>query len=153
MMLRNFIFGVALIASATGALGALIDDGPIPDIGRYLQGCWINAEDTLAEPIAAAGGAQLELCFTDGALDTTLIDAAGERHAGAAGSYAFRDAKIVLNVPADVTWIFGRPTVICDVGVKAYYHIGLLDCVGSGQGQTTLFFDDLLFVFPPRAAS
>jgi hypothetical protein len=153
MMHRSMILAAVLLVGTTSAQAARIDDGSIPDIGRYLQGCWVSDGDTLAAPIAAAGGAQLELCFTDGALGTTLIDSAGERHAAADGSYTFRDTKIVLNGPGDVAWVFGRPTVICDVGVKAYFHLGLLDCVGSGQGQPTLFFDDLLFVFPPKVAS
>jgi hypothetical protein len=152
-MLRPLVIIAALLAGTVSAPAARIDDGPIPDIGPYLKGCWINAEGTLAEQIAAADATQIELCFTDGALDTTLIDAAGERHAATSGAYTFRDAKIILTDTADPAWIFGRPTVICDVGVKAYYHLGLLDCVGSGQGQTTVFFDDLLFVFPPKAAS
>jgi hypothetical protein len=153
MMLRPLILSAVLLVGMAPAQAALIDNGPIPDIGRYLQGCWVSDEGTLTEQIAANDAAHVELCFTDGALDTTLIDAAGERHAGAPGSYIFRDTKIILTGTSDPAWVFGRPTVICDVGVKAYYHLGLLDCVGSGQGQTTVFFDDLLFVFPPRAAS
>jgi hypothetical protein len=152
-MQRALAVIAVLLASTASAPAARIDDGPIPDIGPYLQGCWINAEGTLAKQIAAADATRLELCFADGALDTTLIDSVGQRRAGTSGVYAFRDAKIILTGTADAAWIFGRPTVICDVGVKAYYHLGLLDCVGSGQGQTTVFFDDLLFVFPPKAAS
>lgn len=153
MMLRHLAFGVFLLAGATGANAARIDDGPIPDISRYLQGCWISAEGTLSAQIATESAVQLELCFADGALDTTLIDLAGERLASSEGAYTFRDTKIILTSIADPAWVFGRPTVICDVGVKAYFHLGLLGCVGSGQGQTTVFFDDLLFVFPPKGAS
>lgn len=153
MMLRPLILSAVLLGGVATVQAARIDDGPIPDVGPYLQGCWVSDEGTLAEQIAASEAEQVELCFTDGALDTTLIDAAGERLASAPASYTFRDTKIVLTGPADTVWVFGRPTVICDVGVKAYYHLGLLDCVGSGQGQTTVFYDDLLFVFPPKAAS
>jgi hypothetical protein len=153
MRARRLIVAAGMLLGGTTAQAARIDDGSIPDIGRYLQGCWINAEGTLAEQVATNGAAHLELCFTDGALDTSLVDAAGERLASTPASYTFRDTKIILTGSADSAWVFGRPIVICDVGVKAYYHLGLLDCVGSGQGQTNVFFDDLLFVFPTRAAS
>jgi hypothetical protein len=152
-MLRSLVLHAALLAAATGAQAARIDDGSIPDISRYLEGCWINAEGTLADQINATGAAHLELCFTDGTLDATLTDTDGAPLASTDASYVFRDAKIILTGTAEPAWVFGRPTVICDVGVKAYYHLGLLDCVGSGQGQATLFFDDLIFVFPTRAAS
>ena len=138
-----------LIAAATTAHAARIDDGPLPNIDRLIQGCWINADGTLS----AEESAQVELCFADGVVGTTLIDAAGARLAEAPGSYAFRNEKIVLTGPSDIAWAFGRATLICDIGVKPYVRLSLFDCVGSGQGEPVVFFDDLLFLAPPKAAS
>lgn len=152
MSRRLFALGMALMA--TTAQAARIDEGALPDIDRLLQGCWINAEGTLAGQIAAAeGAAQVELCFADGGVGATLLDAAGGRLASSLGSYAFRNQKIVLTGPIDVAWVFDRPTVICDVGVKPHVRLGLFGCVGSGPDQPVAFFDDLLFLAPPRAAT
>lgn len=149
-MLRTF--GAILLISVTAAHAARIDDGPLPNIDRQIQGCWINAEGTLAQQIAAAGDATtLELCFAEGTVDTALTDAAGERVGGARGVYSFRNEKIVLT--SDAGWIFGRSTLICDIGVKPYVRLGLFDCVGSGDGEPVVFFDDLLFLAPPKAAT
>jgi hypothetical protein len=141
---------IALIVLSTGAAqAARIDVGPLPDIGRLIQGCWVGAEGTLAAEIAAAEANQLEVCFADGVIDTALIDAAGGRIAGAPGAYSFRNEKLVLTGDAD--WVFGRATLICDVGVKPYVRLALFDCVGSGEGEAVMFYDDLLFL--PRAAT
>lgn len=149
----RFVFALALMLVATGARAERIDDGPLPNIDRLIQGCWINAEGTLTDEIAAAGSAQIELCFDHGVLGTTLIDTAGERVASAPGAYSFRNQKIVLTGPDEIAWAFGRPTIICDVGVKPYVRLGLFGCVGSGTDQPVALFGDLLFVAPPKAAT
>lgn len=130
----------AILLSTGAAQAARVDEGALPDIGPFIQGCWVNAEGILA----AEASLQVEICFTDGVLDTALIDAAGGRLAGAPGAYSFRNEKIVLT--GDTDWVFGRPMIICDIGVKPHVHLGLFGCVGSGEGETTEFFDDMLFV-------
>jgi hypothetical protein len=148
MMLRAL--GAILLMSITAAQAARIDDGPLPDIGRLIQGCWINDEGTLADEIAAAAATQLELCFADGVVDTALIDSAGTRVA-TPGAYSFRNEKIILT--SDAAWVFGRATLICDIGVKPYVRLALFDCVGSGHGEPTEFFDDLLFLAKKEAVT
>jgi hypothetical protein len=130
----------AVLLSAGAAQAARIDDGALPDIDRLIQGCWLDAEGALA----AEANRQVEICFADGVVETATIDAAGTRLAGASGAYSFRNAKIVLT--GDAGWVFGRATVICDIGVKPYVRLGLFGCVGSGKGETTAFFDDMLFL-------
>jgi hypothetical protein len=145
----RYALALAIIVLGTGAVqAARIDEGALPDIGRVLEGCWVNAEGALAEQIAAAGAIQAELCFADGALDTALIDAAGAR-VTASGRYSFRNEKIVLTSDAD--WVFGRTTLICDVGVKPYVRLALFECVGSGKDEPVIFYPDLLFM--PQAAT
>jgi hypothetical protein len=141
--MRSALALAAIVLGTSAVQAARIDVGPLPDIGRLLQGCWVSAEGTLAEQIAAAGAVQAELCFTDGVLDTALIDAAGMR-SPASGIYSFRNEKIVLVSDAD--WVFGRAMLICDVGVKPYVRLALFDCVGSGAGTPVRFYDDLLFL-------
>ena len=134
------VLAIAVVVLSTSAVqAARIDEGALPDLGRYIQGCWVNAEGTFPE----RGAGQVELCFAEGVVDTAVIDAAGGRLAGNPGSYSFRNEKIVLT--GDTGWVFGRATVICDIGVKPYVRLGLFDCVGSGGGEPVEFFDDMLF--------
>lgn len=143
---------LAAIALSTGTVqAARIDIGPLPDVGRLIQGCWVNAEGTLAAEVAAADARQVEICFTEGVLDTALIDVAGGRLAGAPGAYSFRNEKIVFTSDAD--WVFGRATLICDVGVKPYVRLALFDCVGSGGNEPVAFYDDMLFLAQPGATT
>jgi hypothetical protein len=142
-MIRALALAVVLL-STSAVQAARIDEGALPDIGRYIQGCWVNAEGTLTEQ----GAGQVEVCFTEGVVDTTLIDEAGGRVTGTPGSYSFRNEKIVLTSETD--WVFGRATLVCDVGVKPYVRLGLFDCVGSGEGEPVRFYDDMLFL-PGRA--
>ena len=131
----------AVMLSAGSVQAARIDEGALPDLDRFIQGCWVNAEGTLT--------GQVEICFTEGIVGTALIDDAGVRLAAAPGSYSFRNEKIVLTNNTD--WVFGRATLICDVGVKPYVRLGLFGCVGSGEGEPVVFFDDMLFL--PSAAT
>ena len=126
----------AVMLSAGSVQAARIDEGALPDLDRFIQGCWINAEGTLT--------GQVEICFTEGIVGTALIDDAGVRLAAAPGSYSFRNEKIVLTNNTD--WVLDRETLICDVGVKPYVRLGLFDCVGSGEGEPVRFFDDMLFL-------
>ena len=126
----------AVMLSAGSVQAARIDEGALPDLDRFIQGCWINAEGTLT--------GQVEICFTEGIVGTALIDDAGVRLAAAPGSYSFRNEKIVLTNNTD--WVFGRATLICDVGVKPYVRLGLFGCVGSGGHEPVQFFDDMLFL-------
>lgn len=142
--MRRALALVAIVLGTSAAQAARIGVGPLPDVGRLIQGCWVGAEGTLAAEITAAEANLLEICFTDGVVDTALIDAAGERTAGAPGAYSFRNEKLVLTGAAD--WVFGRATLICDVGVKPYVRLALFDCVGSGAGKPVRFYDDLLFL-------
>jgi hypothetical protein len=139
---------LAVIVLGTGAVqAARIDEGAIPDLGRFIEGCWVNDEGILA----ADAGWQVELCFSGGALDAALLDAGGVRLSAAPGSYAFRNEKIVLTGDAD--WLFGRPTLICDVGIKPYVRLGLFDCVGSGTDAPVMFYEDMLFLAQKPAAT
>lgn len=132
---------IAAVMLSTGAVqAARIDEGALPDLGRYIQGCWVNTEGILS----AGEGQQVEFCFADGVVDTTLIDAAGARISGVRGAYSFRNEKIVLTGDAD--WVFGRATLICDIGIKPYVRLGLFDCVGSGGTEPAEFFGDMLFL-------
>ncbi len=142
--MRRALALAALVLSPSAVQAARIDVGPLPDIGRLLQGCWVGDEGTLAAEAAAAGASQIEICFSDGVLDIGLIDGVGGRLAGARGAYRFRNEKIVLTSDAD--WVFGRATLICDIGVKPYVRLGLFDCVGSGAGQPVVFYEDMLFL-------
>lgn len=143
---------LAAIALSTNAVqAARIDVGPLPDVGRLLQGCWMTAEGTLALEIAGGDASQVEICFTEGVVGTALIDAAGVRLEGAPGAYSFRNEKIVLTSDAD--WVFGRATLICDVGVKPYVRLALFDCVGSGGNEPVAFYDDMLFLAQPGATT
>lgn len=119
---------LAALLLGTGAVqAARIDDGPLPDAGRYLTGCWLNAEGTLDMPAD-----RVSLCFADGMVDTALLDENGQPIDPQRGSYSFRNEKIVFTGPEAATWVLGRATIICDIGVLPYVRIGLFDCVGSG---------------------
>lgn len=128
---------LAMVLFGTNTVqAARIDEGALPDFDRFIQGCWSNAEGTLT--------GQVEVCFAEGVVDTTTIDPAGGRLAGTPGRYSFRNEKIVLTGDAD--WVFGRATLICDIGIKPYVRLGLFDCVGSGGGEPVRFYDDMLFL-------
>ena len=144
-MMRALVIAT-LMLGVDAAQAARIDDGPLPDIGRLMRGCWVNAEGILT----AEAGERVELCFIDGVVDTALIDDAGTRIA-APGAYSFRNEKLVLT--SDAGWVFGRSTVICDVGVKPLVRLGLFDCVGSGGDEPVQFFDDMLFLAKQDAAT
>jgi hypothetical protein len=146
-MLRVLVLAAGLL-TAGPAQAATIDEGPIPDFGRLIQGCCLNAEGTLGKPAET-----ISLCFADGAADTALLDEAGHRLESQSGRYSVRNEQLVLSGPPDVAWVFGRPTLICDVGVKPYVRLALFDCVGSGDGEPAVFFDDLVFMAMREAAT
>ena len=139
--MRRVLAITVVVLSAGSVQAARIDEGALPDLDRFIQGCWVNAEGTLT--------GQVEICFAEGIVGTALIDDAGVRLAAAPGSYSFRNEKIVLTNNTD--WVLDRETLICDVGVKPYVRLGLFGCVGSGEGEPVVFFDDMLFL--PSAAT